>query len=229
MTESAISAELVAAWASVLRQPHGSYGWTPSGFDAPRGILIVECINQAWLTQLRLVALKMAEKLNAALPEPIIKKVIGCIQEVHVLVTGSRTWADQQAVADALLDAWHDAVQTVSPEVHFTVVHGDCPTGADAIAKQWAIDNGVFHHGFPANWSGPCTPACPSTPHRKMSRHGEYCPLAGHYRNQLMVDMGVDLVLAFSRNNSRGTADCISRAKTAGIPVRVYRMEDHRG
>lgn len=219
MREQAVSPEIVAAWESSLRQPIGSYGCTPSWFDAPRGILVVECINQVWLTQLRLSALKMAEKLNAALPEPIIKKVIGCIQEVHVLVTGSRTWDDRQAVADALLDAWHDAVQTVSPEVHFTVVHGDCPSGADAIAKQWAIDNGVFHHGFPANWSGPCTPACPDTPHRKTNRHGEYCPLAGHYRNQLMVDMGVDLVLAFHRDNSRGTADCIRRAKAAGIPV----------
>jgi hypothetical protein len=37
--------------------------------------------------------------------------------------------------------------------------------------------------------------------------------------------MGADLVLAFRRNNSRGTTDCISRAKRAGIPVRI--LEDH--
>ena len=219
MREPAVDRALIAAWGSVLQQPPVTYGWTPAWFDAPRGILVVECVNQAWLTQLRLSAPKMAEQLNAALPAPIIEKVIGCIQEVHVLVTGSRTWDDRQAVADALLDAWHDAVQTVSPEVHFTVVHGDCPQGADAIAKQWAIDNHVFHHAVPADWSGPCTPSCPPTPHRRRSRHGEYCPLAGHHRNQLMVDMGIDLVLAFHRNNSRGTADCIRRAKAAGIPV----------
>ncbi|WP_218109079.1 DciA family protein [Streptomyces sp. LUP47B] len=227
MTEPALNTELVAAWASLLRQPHGSYGWTPAWFDETRGLLVVECINTAWLTQLRLAAPKMAEKLNTALPAPIIKKVVGCIQEVHVLVTGSRTWDDHQAVANALLDAWHDAVQTVSPEVHFTVVHGDCPSGADAIAKQWAIDNRVFHHAVPADWAGPCTPDCPPTPHRKTSRRGEYCPLAGHHRNQLMVDMGIDLVLAFRRNNSRGTTDCINRAKSAGIPVRI--LEDQHG
>jgi hypothetical protein len=37
-----------------------------------------------------------------------------------------------------------------------------------------------------------------------------------------MVDMGIDLVLAFSRNNSRGTSDCIKRAKTAGIPTLIF-------
>lgn len=224
MTEPTISPELAAAW-NCLPLPSGGSGWEPAWFDAPRGILVVECISSASRARLRLLEAKLVARLNSALPEPSIKRVIGAMKEVQVLVTGSRAWDDQQAVADALLDAWHDAVQTVSPEVHFTVVHGDCPSGADAIAKQWAIDNGVFHHGFPADWSGPCTPACPDTPHRKTNRHGEYCPLAGHYRNQLMVDMGIDLVLAFHRNNSRGTADCIRRAKSAGIPVHVLKEQ----
>jgi hypothetical protein len=175
---------------------------------------------------MRLVESSLAEKLNRELPKPIIRRVIGAMQEVHVLVTGSRTWDDQQAVADALLDAWHDATQLVSEQVQFTVVHGDCPTGADAVAKQWAIDNGVFQVAVPADWAAPCTEQCPPTSHRKTSsKRGDYCPLAGHHRNQLMVDMGADLVLAFRRNNSRGTTDCISRAKRAGIPVRI--LEDH--
>lgn len=224
MNDLAISDELAAAWNSLIESVQEP-GWELAWFDASRGLLVVACIDKAWLTQLRMASTKIAERLNSALPAPIIKHVSGAMQEVHVLVTGSRTWDDRQAVDDALLDAWHDAGQTVSPEVHFTVVHGDCPTGADAIAKQWAIDNRVFHHAVPANWSGPCTPACPDTPHRKTNRHGEYCPLAGHYRNQLMVDMGIDLVLAFHRNNSRGTADCIRRAMSAGIPVRVVKEQ----
>jgi hypothetical protein len=225
-----ITSELATAWQALNPSLLGESGWKPALFDSQRGILVVECVNKAWLTQLRLVSVAMAEKLNNALPAPVIKKVVGCLQEVHVLVTGSRTWDDRQAIADALLDAWHDAIQTVSPEVRFVVVHGDCPTGADAIAKQWALDNGLIHQPHPADWSAPCPDNCLTVPHRKTSsRHGEYCPLAGHRRNQFMVDQGADLVLAFSRNNSRGTADCISRAKTAGIPVRVFRMEDHRG
>jgi hypothetical protein len=40
-----------------------------------------------------------------------------------------------------------------------------------------------------------------------------------------MVDMGADLMVAFHLNNSRGTADCISRAEQAGIPVRVLKEQ----
>lgn len=42
---------------------------------------------------------------------------------------------------------------------------------------------------------------------------------AGVVRNQAMVDMGADVVLAFQHNNSRGTAHCIEAANAAGIPV----------
>lgn len=197
--------------------------WRPVGFDVKNGVLAVECQNKTWLTLLRLMAKKMAEKLNAGLPEPAVKTIRASLWRVRVLVTGSRAWDDRKAIEDALLDAWHDAVQTVSPEVGVVVVHGDCPAGADAIAKQWATDNGLSHEPHPADWSEPCPDNCLSRPHRKTSRkHGEYCPLAGHRRNQRMVDLGADLVLAFHRNNSRGTGDCIARAKTAGIPVRIF-------
>lgn len=227
MKQSAISNELAAVWKSLWPSSDG-YGLRPALFDQERGILIIECINQAWLRQARLLAPKMVEKLNNALPAPIIRKVVVCLQEVHVLVTGSRTWDDHQAIADALLNAWHDATQTVSEEVRFIVVHGDCPTGADAIAKQWALDNGLIHQPHPADWSAPCPDDCLPTPHRKTSpKHGDYCPLAGHRRNQLMVDYSADLVLAFHRNNSRGTADCIRRAKKAGIPVLI--VEEQHG
>lgn len=226
MNHPTISNELAAAWGAVFQQSHPS-GWELAWFDSTSGLLVVSCVNRAWLTQMRLFASPLVEKLNQALPEPVIRRVVGAMQEIHVLVTGSRTWDDQQAVADALLDAWHDAVQLVSEEVQFTVVHGDCPTGADAMSKQWAIDNGVFHVAVPADWAAPCTDQCPPNPHRKTSsKHGDYCPLAGHHRNQLMVDMGADLVLAFHRNNSRGTADCIRRAKQAGIPVRVVEAQN---
>lgn len=46
-----------------------------------------------------------------------------------------------------------------------------------------------------------------------------YCPMAGLYRNQEMVDLGADVVLAFQRNGSRGTQDCMDRARRAGLTV----------
>lgn len=46
---------------------------------------------------------------------------------------------------------------------------------------------------------------------------------AGPIRNQRMLDMGPDLVVAFHKNidQSKGTRDMVNRAKKAGVPVRV--------
>ena len=46
----------------------------------------------------------------------------------RVLVTGSRTWTDEQVIADALREHWHDG--------NALLVTGACPSGADAIAEQ---------------------------------------------------------------------------------------------
>jgi hypothetical protein len=66
---------------------------------------------------------------------------------------------------------------------------------------------------------GPCAADC-QPGHRRRNRRGlEYCPLAGHRRNQQMVDEHPLLFVAASHRNSSGTADCARRARTAGIPV----------
>lgn len=44
---------------------------------------------------------------------------------------------------------------------------------------------------------------------------------AGLIRNQRMVDLGADLCLAFPLGESRGTWDCVARARKAGIEVRI--------
>jgi hypothetical protein len=48
---------------------------------------------------------------------------------MRIIVTGERDWEDREIVEetlDSLLEAWP-----------FTLVHGDCPTGADAFADEW--------------------------------------------------------------------------------------------
>lgn len=47
-------------------------------------------------------------------------------------------------------------------------------------------------------------------------RHGK---AAGHRRNAEMVALGADVCLAFPLGESRGTRDCVRRARDAGIPV----------
>lgn len=150
----------------------------------------------------------------------------------RVLVTGSRDWKDHDLVRDALARARYEAG---GPMV---VVHGACPSGADAIAAWWCrryrhLD--IMWEEHPADWdvcTGPaCTPA-----HRVTRRDGTtYCPTAGHDRNQRMVDLGAAVCLAFllpcakptcrrrpKPHGSHGTADAIERATKAGIPVRRW-------
>jgi predicted polyphosphate/ATP-dependent NAD kinase len=77
------------------------------------------------------------------------------------------------------------------------IVHGDCP-GADRLADREARDLGLTVEPHPADWS--------------------QGPKAGPIRNQKMIDAGADLVIAFA--GGTGTADCVRRARKAGIPVR---------
>jgi hypothetical protein len=102
----------------------------------------------------------------------------------------------------------------------YTLVHGNAD-GADQIAKQAAGFLGWATEPHPADWNGPCHGTC-RRGHRKTRRDGvEYCPAAGNYRNAHMVTLGADACVAAPLPGSRGTWDCVRRAKAAGIPVTV--------
>lgn len=111
---------------------------------------------------------------------------------VRILVTGSRNWTDVDAVT-SYLSRWSD--------LPVEVVHGDCPTGLDAIVKAWAQRTpGVSQSARPADWS--------------------LGKKAGPLRNQQMVDMGgYHCCVGWPLGDSRGTRDCMRRALEAGIPV----------
>ncbi len=122
---------------------------------------------------------------------------------VRVLVTGSRAWSDAAAVRVALTRAWRDAGQPL------TVVHGGCPTGADAIAAAWVREHevaGIEEELHVARWH----------------RHGR---AAGPLRNQEMVDAGAWRVLAFPLGASPGTRHCVQAAEMAGLDVRLCEGE----
>lgn len=136
----------------------------------------------------------------------------------RILITGSRSWPDPQVLADTLMDAWHDATQNGHQRI--VIVHGGAD-GADTLARLWAEGHGLEHEQHDAPWASPCPAACSPGHRKKRARGGDYCPTAGHRRNQHMVDQGADLCIAFHHNNSTGTADAIRRATAAGIPVRT--------
>lgn len=113
-----------------------------------------------------------------------------------VLVTGSRNLeygarVDLALWAQARLAGGLDQLQ---------VIVGDCPTGADLHAREFCARHKVYLWTFVANWN----------------KHGK---AAGPIRNAEMVAGGADVCLAFPREGSKGTIDCIQRAKAAGIPV----------
>ena len=141
--------------------------------------------------------------------------------QLRVLITGSRTWTDEATIHNALLAAWTEAIEADYDGI--TVIHGGA-AGADTIAARWADQNrrdGVGVECHDADWAGPCAADCPPG-HRRKQGSREWCPLAGHRRNQAMVDSGPAFVCAFSVGNSTGTADCVRRAKAAGLLVRKW-------
>lgn len=122
----------------------------------------------------------------------------------RILITGSRDWTNKQAVEDAILDLanwypfqWEDVV----------IVHGQCPTGADKIADDFAKECGITTDPHPADWDA----------------FGKY---AGPKRNKEMVDLGADVVLAFPKGASRGTRGCMKFAREAGLTVKNCGEED---
>lgn len=128
---------------------------------------------------------------------------------MKVIVTGSREigkrWANMpphlRKIADIERQYVMDRLAALKPSI---VIHGDCPKGADSIAKAWARSNGVPEKGYPAEWT----------------LHGKR---AGPIRNIEMLDdnLDADVVLAFPRGGG-GTEHCMREAKKRRMVVHEH-------
>jgi hypothetical protein len=129
----------------------------------------------------------------------------------RVLITGSRDWAKPLTVRDEL----NRVRASAGP---LTLVHGACPTGADAIGSAWAVQlkhAGVVEKKHPAQWR----------------RNGKRDLSAGRRRNAEMVAEGADRCLAFiglcakprcphrGLHGSHGATHAAMLADEADIPV----------
>lgn len=112
---------------------------------------------------------------------------------MRILITGSRDWRNTEIISGALVNLPSGTV----------IVHG-CASGADAIARAFAIDYGLIPED---HWPD-------------YANHPVFD--APKIRNQEMVDAGADHCYAFPTPNSRGTWDCVKRVKEAKIPLRIY-------
>lgn len=124
----------------------------------------------------------------------------------RVIVTGSRNYPDPALVEHHIRCA-ADYYGT-----RLVIVHGACETGADAYSANVCARLGIATEPHPADWTGPCRPAC-EPGHR---RNG-VCPAAGPFRNQDMVSLGADLTIAFPHGRAAGTRGCMALSRTAGI------------
>lgn len=124
-----------------------------------------------------------------------------------VVVTGSRDWPDQPRIRHILDFIWACCCQAgdgLAPEA-LTVRHG-ANGNADSAAHFWATE-----------YREAGKPISPDSHPAKWHLFGK---AAGGFRNQEMFDPGdVDLCVGFSYRQSRGTADCVDRARTADVPV----------
>ena len=124
---------------------------------------------------------------------------------MRILVTGSRDWNQPDVIARALLDTW---LENDRPNLKdMILVHGECPTGADAMAKVVAFRQKMTIEPHPADWN-------------------KYGRRAGPARNQEMVSLGADVCLAFIRNESKGATLTARLAEKAGIRVKYWRVND---
>lgn len=114
---------------------------------------------------------------------------------IRLLVCGTRSYADREAVEialDEIID-YHGI-----PEV---VIAGDAK-GPDAFAIEFADQHHLKRERFEADWA--------------LGKQG------GPLRNQRMIDEGKpNQAVAFWNGRSRGTLDMIARCAKAGVPVIV--------
>jgi hypothetical protein len=131
------------------------------------------------------------------------------MRTMRALVAGSRDWegingeARIVTILNTLL-AFADSI-----DEPLTIVHGACPTGADAITDRWCRrrEDQVFLVTYPAEW-------------------GIYGKEAGPIRNREMVDQGADVCLVFMKNASPGSSNTVALARGAGIPTFIIRWEE---
>ncbi|RWO57146.1 MAG: DUF2493 domain-containing protein [Mesorhizobium sp.] len=130
-------------------------------------------------------------------------------RELRVLVCGGRDFSDGMKMHFALQDLWDERGPFA------VIIHGNA-RGADAEAKEWALEKGIKHAPFIAAWEDLTAPGAVI---RYIKATGKpYNANAGPQRNQRMIDDGKpDIVVAFP--GGKGTRDMIDRARRAGLEV----------
>lgn len=131
-----------------------------------------------------------------------------------VIVAGSRKFTDYGLLSRKL--------EKLLPNP--TIVVSGKANGADALGERWAREHGYPVEEHPADWSNLSV----SKGVVRENAHGKYNALAGHNRNQKMLDSVLENpdgggLIAFWDGKSSGTKQMINIAQKAGLRVVVIR------
>lgn len=114
---------------------------------------------------------------------------------MRVIIAGSRDFHNYDLMCETI----------ESLGWNITTVISGTAGGADRLGERWAADKGVPVERYPADWD----------------RYGKS---AGYKRN-VQMSLVADALIAFSVNNSRGTAHMIAIAQERGLKVHAVYLE----
>ena len=114
---------------------------------------------------------------------------------MKTIIAGSRDITDYYTIEEGIQ----------SCNICITEVVSGGARGIDSLGEQWARLRDIPVKRFPADWN----------------KHGK---AAGPIRNKQMVEYA-DALIAFHKNDSRGTADMIKRARERGLKVFVINVD----
>lgn len=127
-------------------------------------------------------------------------------RNLRLIACGGRGYDDRTAVFDSL--------DYIHARRHIALLIEGGATGADRLAREWAIDRGVAYQTFEAAWKDLSVPGVAV----RRGRYGPYNAAAGHQRNGRMLTEGqATAVVAFPGGS--GTADMVAQALAADVPV----------
>lgn len=122
-----------------------------------------------------------------------------------IMVTGSRSLKQEHIewVDEAIMDA-----MDANPAEEYSLIVGDCKTGADKFATDLAIALNLDLHIFEANWQ-------------------EEGPAAGPRRNMRMANVNPDICLAFVQKGvaNKGTLGAARICEKRDVYVEVHECE----
>lgn len=135
---------------------------------------------------------------------------------IRILVTGSRLWSDVHLLTDALDEQAHGHSRV-------TLIHGRCdPRNTDGERVPWyeALADPGLGPFFGADWHAHHHAVARGWGIEEYAANWTlYGNAAGGIRNQHMVSLGADVLVAAPLGKSPGTRDCMARARKAGIRV----------